>query len=335
MATTGKIKLALIGAGGMGRRWFGVITKLKLCDLVVVVDVDLKKATSLAQQIKGCEALSDWRLIFKKPEIQAVVVATPHNFLALISEAILKTGRYVLCEKPGGVSSREIRKVIKTAERQKVNFMVSFNHRFHPAFLLARKLFDDGKIGKILFIRARYGFGGRADYNKEWRFNKKISGGGELIDQGVHMIDLARWFLGDIKAAKGFCQNLFWKSKVEDNAFVLLKSKDNSIASIHASWTNWKAIHNFEIYGTKGYLVVEGLGRKYGDGEKLIWGMRSDNFSDSLKEKIFDCDPNADASLERVLEEFVSAIKEKRRPNPNGEDAYEVLKIVEKVYDQK
>lgn len=319
----------------MGRRWFGAIAKSKSFGLAIVVDANLGKAAALAQRAKDCEALSNWRLVAARPDIQAVVVATPHKFLAAISETILKSGKHVLCEKPGGVSSREIKRVMKVAENRKVNYMVSFNHRFHPSFALARKLFNEGKIGKLLFIRARYGFGGRIGYDKEWRLNKKLSGGGELIDQGVHMIDAARWFLGDIKEAKGFCANLFWKSKVEDNAFVLLKSKSGGLASIHASWTNWKAIHNFEIYGSKGYLIIDGLGRKYGGGEKLIWGTRSDNFADLPKEEVFDCDPNADASLARALDEFVSAIKEKRKPSPNGKDAYEVLKIVEKVYDQK
>lgn len=332
MATTGKLKLALIGAGGMGRRWFGAITKSKECDLAAAVDADIKKAAALARQVNGCGVLSDWRLTLKMPSVQAVVVATPHKFLAAISQAALKAGKHVLCEKPGGISSNEIRKAIKIAHGRKVAYMVSFNHRFHPAFLLARKLFDEGKIGKILFIRARYGFGGRSGYDKEWRLNKKMSGGGELIDQGIHMIDAARWFLGDIKTVKGFCKNLFWKAGVEDNAFVLLESKNGAVASIHASWTNWKALHNFEIFGSKGYLVIEGLGRKYGGGERLVWGKRSDNFTGEPQEEIFECDPNADASLERVLGEFVESVKKRKKPNPGGRDAYEALKIVEKVY---
>jgi len=210
--------------------------------------------------------------------------------------------------------------------------MVGYNHRFHDAFIKARHLYQKGDIGKILFIRARYGFGGRIGYDKEWRLNKAISGGGHLIDQGVHMIDLAMSFIGEIRGVKGFTSDTFWKPGPEDNAFVLIQGRNKAIASIHVSLTQWKPLHNFEIYGTKGYLSIEGLGQKYGGGEKLVIGRRAVDFTGEVKEKVITCNPNADDSLTLELAEFVSAIRQGRQVVPSGEEAYETLKIVEKTY---
>ena len=238
----------------------------------------------------------------------------------------------MLCEKPGAVKSAQIQKNIALAKKQKLVYMVGYNHRFHDGFIRARQLYQKGAIGKIIFIRARYGFGGRLGYDKEWRLDKAISGGGHLIDQGVHMIDLASSFMGKIQGTQGLTSDKFWKRGVEDNAFVLLKDKDKTIASVHVSLTQWKPLHNFEIYGTKGYLSVEGLGMKYGDGEKLKVGLRSNDFVGEVKEKVVFCNSVADDSLVLELKEFISAIKYGRQVDPSPESAYETLKVVEDIY---
>jgi len=204
-----------------------------------------------------------------------------------------------------------------------------------------------------MFIRARHGFGGRPGYEKNWRL-KKSEGGGQLIDQGVHLIDLCRWFLGDIQESCGFLSDTFWKTGVdpvrsqtpsasadafahrtsngvEDNEFALLKSKEGKIASIHASWTQWDPMFSFEVYGANGSVVVKGLGKKYGNGERVVVGKRNDDFS-FVEEEVIECDPDADKALLRELEEFTQAIREKRNPCPSGEDGLEVLKIVEEIY---
>lgn len=327
-----KIKLALIGAGGIGARWVRAIKMVKGVELKAIADKNRSRAESAASQFRNCFVSIDYRQIIKLGNIDGVIIAVPHYLLAPITLTALKLRKHVLCEKPGAVKSADLKKAVELAQRNSLSYMVGFNHRFHPAFSLARKFFEQGKIGEVLFIRARYGFGGRAGYEKEWRLNKKISGGGELIDQGVHMIDMARFFLGDIKEIKGLCGNLFWKAGVEDNAFVLLRSRSNKLASIHVSWTNWKPIHSFEIYGTKGYLAVEGLGRKYGGEEKLIWGARGKNFAGPPQEKVYPCDPEADKSLALELKEFIKSIRAKCQPQPSGEDALAVLEVIEKIY---
>jgi len=327
-----KIRIALIGAGGMGKRWAHALGQAKDFVVRVVADVNVERAKSLAVFFKKCDIIADWRAVMKNKNIDAVVVVTPHRFLAPIAQSALLHGKHVLSEKPGGITSAEIKKNITLAKRCQRRYMIGFNHRFHSAFLLARKLFEQGKIGKPLFIRARYGFGGREGYEKEWRLKKTISGGGELIDQGVHMIDMARSFLGDFSEVTGFAEDLFWGTGADDNAMLILKTKKNLLASIHVSWSNWMPVHNFEIFGTKGFLSVEGLGRKYGGTEKVIWGKRSEKNPDHPVEKEFICDPDVDKSLGRALSEFARSIRSDREPVPNGQDAYEVLKIVEKIY---
>lgn len=282
------MKFHLIGKGKQGTRWAGVLGKS-------LVDTDF----------------------------DSVLIATPHKFHASLTEQALKSGKHVLCEKPGAIHSREIKKNIELAKKKGLTYMIGYNYQFHDGFIKARKLFDKGEIGDLLFIRATHGFGGRKGYEKEWRINKEMSGGGHLHDQGVHMIDMARSFMEKINKVQGMRADTYWGAGTEDNAFVLLKS-GKVIASIHSSVTQWKRKHTFEIYGTKGYLIVEGLGMRYGEPEKLIVGKRTKD-PDVVKEKVIKCDPIADHSLERELKDFISG-------HSNAQEAYETLKIVEEVY---
>ena len=316
----------------MGQRWAFVLSKYGRGSLDVIVDTGSGKASSLAAQIPGCIATKDIEEVLANKQINAIIIATPHSDLSPITTAALKAGKHVLCEKPGAIKSADIKKNMILAEKKSLVYMIGYNHRFHDAFIKARYYYQKGDIGKILFIRARYGFGGRLGYDKEWRLNKAVSGGGHLIDQGVHMIDLAMSFIGEVRGTQGFMSDSFWKPGSEDNAFVLIQGRNKAIASIHVSLTQWEPLHNFEIYGTKGYLSIEGLGQKYGGGEKLVIGRRAADFTGEVKEKVITCNPIADDSLTLELAEFVSAIKKGRQTVPSPAEAYETLKIVEKIY---
>jgi len=320
----------------MGERWVSVIPKCHGVSLDIVVDHKFKSANALASQIPGCRGTEDLRSVLNDKKIDAILIATSHKYLSPVTHSALMAGKHVLCEKPGAIKSSDIKRNATLAKKKGLTYMIGYNHRFHDGFLKARKLYDRGTIGKLIFIRARYGFGGRIGYETEWRLNKAVSGGGHLIDQGVHMIDLALSFIGKVKRVSGFTSDTFWKKGVEDNAFVLIQDKGGAIASIHASLTQWKALHNFEIYGTKGYLSIEGLGTKYGESEKLVIGKRADDFIGPVKEKIVKCNPLADDSLMLELKHFSDIIRgRKKNPLISGayiSNAYEALKIVEKVY---
>jgi predicted dehydrogenase len=308
-----KLKFILVGHGKHGKRWEGVLGDL----LTYIIDPNENTMTL------------DEALAFN--DTDAVVIATPHNQLASITEKCLKAGRHVLCEKPGAITSKQIRKNIELADKKELYYKIGYNYRFHDGFRKARKLYEKGVIGDIIFIRATHGFGGREGYEKEWRINKKIGGGGHLHDQGVHLIDMACYYLDEVEV-KGFISDNYWKVGTEDNAFVLLQNVDGVNASIHSSITQWKRKHTFEIYGTKGYLIVEGLGMRYGEPEKLILGKRTKD-PDIVKEKVIRCNPIADNSLKLELKQFISQIHE-GLPYPSDWDAYRTLKIVEEVYKQ-
>lgn len=329
VVTMQQFRFVLIGAGGMGKRWAGAIARNSHTKLCAVVDIDLEKAKKVADEF-GAHA---YQSLDEAKDFDVAVIALPHNLLVETSKKVLALGKHILVEKPAARISAELAEVTQIACKKNLRLMVAFNHRFHPSSLEAKKLIDTGYIGKPMFMRAVYGFGGRFGYEKEWRHKKEISGGGELIDQGVHLIDLARWFLGDIADAKGIIENAFWKSEVEDNAFVLLRHKSGAVSSLHASWSQWKATYAIEIEGTDGYIRIEGLGKKYGGTERVCYGKRREDFG-VPQEEMIECDTNADVSLERALDEFVAAIQEGREPRPSGEDGIAVLKIVEQIYKQ-
>jgi len=333
------IRIALIGAGGIGKLRAEALHGVKGVTLAMVVDVNESAAREIAKNFHGCTVAKDWKVALKDPNIDAVLVATPHKWLASISHAALAAGKHVFCEKPSGISAAEVKKNIAVAKKKKLVYMPGFNHRYHPAYMKAYEIFQKGGIGNIDFIRARYGFGGRPGYNKEWRFNKEIAGGGQLLDQGLHMIDMARWFLGDFATVHGFAENFFWGGDVEDNGFLLMRTKRGQVASIHVSWTNWEWIHSFEIYGNEGYLVIDGLDSRYRGPEQLVWGRRDQTFARPTEEKFVFGDEKKHDSLRREIENFVVAIingsSSKKNKFPTGEDSHAVLKIIEGIYHRK
>jgi predicted dehydrogenase len=205
-----------------------------------------------------------------------------------------------------------------------------FNLRYHPAVQQVRKWFDQGIIGEINFIRIRYGTGGRQGYDKEWRADKEMSGGGQLMDQGVHALDLSRWFLGEFSQVFAYVSTTFWKnSQVEDNAFCLLRTKQDQIAAIHASWTQWKNLFSLEIFGNKGYGIVEGLGGNYGT-ERAILGKK--DFRKPFEDQIIEF-RKEDISWLSEWKEFVSATEENREPMGNAFDGLQAVRLAHALYE--
>ena len=320
------IRVAIIGCGLVGQKRARALAGAKL---VACVDPDRSRAGDLAQNAKGCAVFPDWRSVIRSDQIDVVIVATPHNLLAEISGAAVREGKHVLVEKPGARNVDELRGLISIAESAGVRVRVGFNHRYHPAFQQARELVDSGKIGSLMFIRARYGHGGRKEYDREWRARPEISGGGELIDQGTHLIDLAHWFLGEFEEVDGFAHTYFWEMPVDDNAFLLLKTKEKKVAFLHASWTEWKNTFSFEIYGRGGKLQVDGLGGSYG-AERLTWYRMLPEMGPP-ETNVWEY-PMEDDSWEVEMAEFLKDIRLSRASEPGLHDAFATLKVVEQIY---
>jgi len=329
------LNIALVGAGSIGQTWGSVFLEAQNVKVRYVIDINKKSAQKLASQFSGCKVETKWEDILDADDIDAVVIATPHKLLAPISKAFLTAGKHVLCEKPGAVDSVSVRENSDLAAEKELVYMIGFNHRYHAAFIEAKRRFDAGEIGKPLFVQARYGFGGRPGYEKEWRLQKDISGGGELLDQGVHMIDLSRWFLGEFTDIKGFAERMYWKGDVEDNGFALLRTADHRVASIHVSWTQWDWLHSFEIVGTGGYLIIEGLDTRYRGPEKLTVGTHDPQSGKFPEEQVIEYkEERKEDSFTRQLEAFLNAVYGENGKIPTGKDGAKTLEVVEEIYRQ-
>ena len=254
------LSVAIVGCGLIGQRRARTMPGAKL---VACADIDLRKAQGLGAAT-GCAAFGDWRDMLERVACDIVIVSTLHDSLAEITMAAVLRGRHVLVEKPAARRRSELEPILAASERIGVRVRVGFNHRYHRALRKARELVDNGATGPLMFIRAQYGHGGRVGYEREWRADPMLSGGGELIDQGPHLIDLAHWFLGDFAQVHGFADTLFWNMPVDDNAFMLLRTADRRTAFLHVSCTEWKNTFSFQIYGTSGKIEITGLGGSYG-----------------------------------------------------------------------
>jgi predicted dehydrogenase len=208
---------------------------------------------------------------------------------------------------------------------------VGFNHRYHRALRKARELIDQDAVGELMFLRARYGHGGRIGYDKEWRAIPQMSGGGELIDQGMHIIDLSRWFLGDFAEVQGFAHTYYWNMPVDDNGFLLLKNNKQQVAFLHASCSEWKNLFSFEIYGRTGKIAIDGLGGSYGVERIAYYKMAPEMGPPATTVWEY---PMADDSWQVECAEFLQDIQLQRQPAASLQDAQAALAIVEEVYRQ-
>jgi predicted dehydrogenase len=320
------MKVAIIGCGFIGQKR---AKTLHGCQLVACVDQVREKAEALAKQFPHCIALTDWRDVMQRKDVDIVIIATQHSTLAEMGLAALSAGKHILVEKPAGRRATELEPAIVAAKESGVFARVGFNHRYHRAFRKARELVDKGELGELMFIRARYGHGGRVGYDKEWRAQPELSGGGELIDQGVHLIDLARWFLGDFEQIEGSAHTYFWDMPVDDNGFLLLKTPKKQVAFLHASCTEWKNTFSFEIYGRTGKIDINGLGGSYGVERISFYKMSS---AMGPPETFIWEYPMVDDSWEMEFAEFLEDIRTQREPAVNLQDAHAALKIVEEIY---
>ncbi len=325
---------AIIGCGLIGRKR---ALALEPDDrLAACCDVNPETARRFGGEF-SCPVFPDYRELFRKADFEAVVVAVVNKHIRDIVAAALKAGKHVLAEKPLGRNAAEARDMVSALdsarqsapENRGLVLKTGFNHRFHPAVWKAKQICDNGGIGKCLNIRAQYGHGGRPGMEKEWRCSKDLCGGGELLDQGVHVIDLVRWFGGEVREVSGRAETRFWNIEVEDNAFAVLKTDRGVTASFHVSWTNWRNVFLFEAFGTEGYVKVLGLGGSYGP-ETLEYGRRKEEGGrPDIETFQF---PPEDGSWKAEWAEFKSAVRENREPVGSGLDGLHANEVVEALY---
>jgi len=312
----------------VGRKRAAAIARHPKSELVLVHDLDREAAAALAGQ-SGAAMAASWQEVVESARVDIAVVSTSHDALALISEAALRAGKHVLCEKPAGRDPAEVRRVVEAAEAAGQCLKAGYNHRYHPAIARVRQAFDAGRIGPILFIRGRYGHGGRPGYEREWRADPARAGGGEMLDQGAHLVDLCLWFLGDFAQVTGAVSTCFWEiAPLEDNAFGLFSTPGGQVASLHVSWTQWKNLFEFEVFGREGYAIARGLGGSYGPEHALI-GQRQPG-GPPVEER-FDF-PGEDRSWDLEWEDFLRAVDTGVPPQASGREALRTMEWVYRLY---
>jgi predicted dehydrogenase len=316
------MRAGIIGCGLIGHKR---AQNLGAAQLTAACDTDLAKARALAKT--SALATSDLRELLAACDL--TIIATPNFALAPTALEAIRAGKHVLLEKPGALTFAELETLATAAADSRVQVRLGYNHRYHPALLKARELIDAEALGPLMFIRARYGHGGRRGYDREWRADPKLSGGGELIDQGVHLIDLASWFLGPFTSIAGQATTLYWDMPVDDNAFLHLRTASGAVAWLHASCTEWKNLFSFEIYGRTGKLHIEGLGGSYGVERLSYYRMLPE--MGPPETTIWEY-PRGDRSWALEMEEFLEDIRLGRTPQPGLAEGIATLRIVEKIY---
>ena len=322
------IRFAIIGCGLIGKKRAACLPP---GSLATACDLDGARAQALASTSPGCRAETDPAAVFRSGDVDAVIISAVNSALAGLTADAIRAGKHVLVEKPVTLRADEAQELHALAQEKRVRVRAGYNHRFHPAFQKAREIVDSGALGPLMFLRARYGHGGRVGYDREWRADPKLSGGGELIDQGVHLIDLSRWFLGDFPFVDGFAKTYFWDMPVDDNAFLNLRTASDQTAWLHVSCTEWKNTFSFELYGRDGKLHIEGLGGSYGVERLYFYKMLPE--MGPPETTIFEY-PRGDQSWRLEVGEFIEDIRTGREPNPGLADATAALRIVETIYQK-
>jgi predicted dehydrogenase len=322
------MRVGIIGCGLIGQKRSAALAGAQL---VACADRDEARAKALASKFPGVRASANPDEIANAADVDIVIVATPHESLAPLTLQAIRAGKHVLVEKPAARSADELAPVAAEAHRLGRLVRVGFNHRYHRAFRQARELVTSGALGPLMFLRARYGHGGRLGYEKEWRAIPEVSGGGELIDQGVHLIDLSRMFLGDFVDVQGHAATFFWKMPVDDNAFLMLRTSSGQVAWLHASATEWKNTFSMEIYGRDGKLQIDGLGGSYGTERLTFYRMLPQMGPPETTAWEF---PMADDSWSVEFAAFLNDIKLNRQPDPNLDDALAALRVVSSIYKE-
>jgi predicted dehydrogenase len=320
----------VIGAGKIGTIRAKIAKELSPRSIIYIFDTDFIKAEILAKEVNGV-ALKKLSAGLENKDIKNVVISVVNKFGKKLAIEAIKAGKNVLLEKPMGRNFSEAKDISLVARKYKKVFKCGFNHRYHPAILKAHELCKKKTIGELLFIRGAYGHGGRNGYEKEWRASKDLCGGGELLDQGCHLIDLSLWFFNfeEVKRSECFANPMFYPMEVDDNAFCMFQTKSGKVAQIHATWTQWKNLFRFEVYGTKGAIEINGLGKSYGIETLKLYKRIKPGAPPSITEIEF---KGEDISWKSEWKDFLKAITRNKKSMSNENESLAVMRLISDLY---
>ena len=326
------MKVGIVGLGKMGLIRAKELAQHDGVTVTVGADTDQSRFSAYP----GVQCSEDWRDVVNS-DVDAVFVCTPNYYIADAVVCSLDSGKHVFAEKPPGRTIGDVERMIDAEKRHPdLVLKFGFNHRYHAGIQHAKKILDSGRLGKIIWARGVYGKEGGLGFEKEWRSSRKMCGGGILLDQGIHMLDLFRFFMGDFVEIKSMVTTSFWDIELEDNAFGLLRDAEGRVAMVHSSSTQWKHRFMLELYTTDGYLSVNGIlssTRSYGDETITVGQRRFDDATATGKPReeiiYFDTDP----SWHLEVNEFLEAVQNGRAvEHGTSHDALAVMQLVHRIY---
>ena len=328
-----QVRVGIVGYGKVGKIRREIIEKHPKLSLVGICDIVKPNEEEI-----GCPFFKNYKSLLET-DIDAVFICTPNKFTPKIAVDALNKKKHVFCEKPPGRAVDDVKNIINAEKKNKgLKVKFGFNHRYHNGIMEAKSIVDSGRLGSILWIRGIYGKSGGIGFEKQWRSDRDIAGGGILLDQGVHMLDLFRFFCGDFDEVKSFVTNSYWNIDVEDNVFAIFRNKKNQTAMIHSSSTQWKHMFRLEIFMEKGYTVVTGIlssTMSYGQ-ENLIVAKRQfedESFAtgNPREEVIYF---GEDDSWKLEIDEFTDCIlNDKQIINGTSDDALKVMEMIHSIYN--
>ena len=323
-----KKKVGIIGFGRMGQIRLEVIRKLDIFEVVSIYDPYSTKKNRLF-----VNSLDD---LFDNKNIEIIFVCTPNYLNKKLTIESLKKEKHVFCEKPPGLNAKDIENVIIAENKYKKTLMYGFNHRHHDSIQKIKQIVDKKEFGRILWMRGRYGKSVETDFYKNWRSKKEYSGGGILIDQGIHMLDIFLYLAGDFDKIQAAVSNLYWDLDIEDNVFAVLQNSKNKIAaSLHSTMTQWRNLFSLEVFFEKGYVVLNGLNtssKSYGE-EVLNIAKNRSLAPAAIWEEEENIHFKIDNSWEKEIIEFNKSIIKNTKPIiGNSLEALQLMKVIDEIY---
>ena len=326
------MKVGIIGYGKMGKTRHQAMNEVGESEVIAISEPHLNEPENELPNLSHDE-------IINHPEIDVIVVCTPNFLNKELTIKALNAGKHVFCEKPPAFTAKDVNEIIEAEEKSGLKLMYGFNHRHHDSVIRMKEIVDSNEFGKIIWMRGRYGKSVTEDYYNNWRTKKELAGGGILIDQGIHMLDLFLHLAGDFDSIKAEVSNLYWNMEVEDNAFVILKNTETGTsASLHSTMTQWRHLFSLEVFLEKGYMVLNGLitsTMSYGEEILSIAKNRSAapaaTWKDEVKTQYID-----DHSWRYEMQYFFDAVKNDTQIKIGSSvDALKLMTIIDEIYQSK
>jgi len=325
--------IGIVGFGVVGKRRFNIIKNYRDFKISAISDANPNNLKDLDDEILKYQ---DYRDLILSSNCQIIFISLPNKYAADATKLALKQGKHVFCEKPPARYARELLSIRRIIKGKSLKLKYGFNHRYHSSVIKASEIIQTKKLGRMLTLRGVYGKSKIISFDQsDWRSKRSEAGGGILLDQGIHMIDLMRYFAGEeFTKIFSIIKNSFWKHDVEDNAFALMETKSGIVAQIHSSATQWKHKFNLEIILEKGALVFGGIlsgSKSYGEETLTIISSNPDVDKGIPEELTFKYNDDISWSLE--IDEFLNSVKSNKKIlHGNIDEAILTMRLIEKIY---